>query len=75
MNITLPDDLVSVLEKEAAARGVTPEIHAINVLRRQLIPGTPPIPKDEWERKLFEIGIDCGVSVPDWALSSDGIYD
>ena len=75
MNITLPNDLVLALAEEAKARGVSTEAHAVDVLRRQLIPGTPPIPRDEWEKRLFELGVDCGVSVPDWALSSDGLYD
>jgi hypothetical protein len=42
-------------------------------LRRAAIP--PPVPVDEWERALFSAAIDCGVSVPDAALSSDGLYD
>ena len=32
-------------------------------------------PRDDWERKLFGAAIDCGVSVPDWALNSDGLYE
>jgi hypothetical protein len=30
--------------------------------------------RDEWERRLFGAALDCGVSVPDSALSSDGLY-
>jgi hypothetical protein len=33
------------------------------------------VPADEWERWLFAAAIDCGVSVPDAALSSDGLYE
>ena len=36
---------------------------------------TPPVPIDEWERRLFALATDCGVSIPDSALSSDGLYD
>jgi hypothetical protein len=36
---------------------------------------SPPAPADEWERQLFAAAIDCGVSVPDEVLSSDGLYD
>jgi hypothetical protein len=48
---------------------------ALDILRRELLPATPPIPADEWERRLFGAAVDCGVSVPDAALSSDGLYD
>jgi len=42
-------------------------------LTRAAVP--PPVPADEWERRLFAAAIDCGVSVPDSALSSDGLYE
>jgi len=29
----------------------------------------------EWERRLFAATVDCGVSVPDSALTCDGLYD
>jgi hypothetical protein len=32
-------------------------------------------PRDEWERRLLGLAIDCGVSLPDSAVSSDGLYD
>jgi hypothetical protein len=53
---------------------VAPEALALEVLRRQLLPATPPAPADEWERRLFAAAVECGVSVPDAALSSDGLY-
>jgi predicted DNA-binding antitoxin AbrB/MazE fold protein len=31
--------------------------------------------QDEWERRLVGIGKDCGVSLPDRAVSSEGLYD
>jgi hypothetical protein len=34
-----------------------------------------PQPRDEWERGLLEAARDCGVSLPDSALSSEGRYD
>ena len=33
------------------------------------------LPADDWERRLFGAAIECGVSVSDAALSSDGLYD
>ena len=50
-------------------------LRAIDVLREQLIPLSPPTPSDEWERRLFGAAIDCGVAVLNAALSSDGLYD
>ena len=31
--------------------------------------------RDEWERRLRRVATDCGVSLPDAALSSEGIYE
>ena len=39
-------------------------------------PNAPAVePRDDWERKLFGAALDCGVSVPDSAVSSDGLYE
>lgn len=75
MIITLPPRMASTLIAEAGRRGIAPEELAVEVLRRHLCPVTLPIPADEWERQLFGAAIDCGVSVSDAALSSDGLYD
>jgi hypothetical protein len=75
MVITLPPQLESALTAQARQRGIAPEALALAVLRRQLLPVAPPVPADEWERKLFAAAVDCGVSVPDVALSSDGLYE
>ena len=40
-----------------------------------LPPPTPPIPDDEWLRRLRAIATDCGVSLSNEALSSEGLYD
>jgi hypothetical protein len=75
MVISLPSHLESALAAQARHRGIAPEDLALTVLSRHLLPATPPVPADEWERKLFGIAVDCGVSVPDAALSSDGLYE
>lgn len=36
---------------------------------------SPVEPRDDWERRLFGAALDCGVSVPDSALSSDRLYE
>ncbi len=38
-------------------------------------PTSIPAPRDEWERRLRAIAINCGTSVSDVAVSSEGIYD
>ncbi len=75
MVITLPPRLESALASLARRRGVAPEALALEVLGQRLLPATPPVPADDWERRLFAAAVDCGVSVPDAALSSDGLYE
>ena len=75
MVLALPPQLESALAEQARLRGVAPDALAVEVLRRHLLPTTPPGPADEWERRLFAAAVDCGVSVPDATLSSDGLYD
>ncbi len=73
MTITLPPHLEAEWAAQARCRGVAPE--ALALLRRHLLPAAPAIPIDERERRLFAASVDCGVSVPDAALSSDGLYE
>jgi len=75
MELTLPPHLVSILDAHARRRGISPEMLAVEVLGRQLSPVAPLVPSDEWERRLFAAAVDCGVSIPDAALSSDGLYE
>ncbi len=68
--------LAAALSEQSRRRGVAPEILALDALRERFLPNVPPIePRDDWERTLFEASLDCGVSVPDSALSSDGLYE
>ena len=73
LTLSLPVKLASALEAEATQRGVAPEVLAIEALSHRFSPDVEPI--DEWERRLFGAAIDCGVSVPHDALSSDGLYE
>jgi hypothetical protein len=76
MVITLPKQLAVAVDEQAKRRGVSPENLAIEAIRDRYLPKVPPVvPQDEWERRLFSAAIDCGVSVPDEALSSEGLYD
>jgi hypothetical protein len=76
MVINLTQKLEAVLSEQARKRGVAPETLALDALRERFLPTAPPVePRDDWERTLFGAAIDCGVSVPDSALSSDGLYE
>lgn len=75
MVLKLTPQLEAALHEQAVRRGVTPEILALNVLTDRFLPAIPVEPQDDWERTLFGAAIDCGVSVPDVALSSDGLYE
>jgi hypothetical protein len=75
MVITLTPELEAALTEQARQRGVTPESLALDALRERFLPADALQPRDEWERGLLEAARDCGVSLPDWALSSEGLYD
>jgi hypothetical protein len=75
MVITLPVRLEAILVARATERGLTPEALAAEVLQRQFQQPALPEPRDEWERRLFAIGIECGVSPEDRDLSREALYD
>ncbi len=76
MVITLTPQLEAVLSEQARRRGTDPEALALDALREHFLAASVAVePRDEWERQLFGAAVDCGVSVPDSALSSDGLYE
>jgi hypothetical protein len=75
MIVTVPPHLEAALVEQARRRGVDPDALAADILGRHFRPITPPVPADEWERGLLAAARDCGVSLPDSALSSEGLYD
>jgi predicted DNA-binding antitoxin AbrB/MazE fold protein len=41
-----------------------------------VLPAQAPLePQDEWERRLLGVAKDCGVTLPDSAVSSEGLYE
>lgn len=38
-------------------------------------PGDLVEPRDEWERQLLGVARDCGVSLDNWAVTSDSLYE
>lgn len=75
MVITLPPEIEQAVREAASRRGVTPEEAALAALRESFTPRPPFEPRDEWERRLLAIASDCGVSLSNEAVSSEGLYD
>jgi hypothetical protein len=75
MVITLEPELEAALHELAARAGLSPEELAHKVLKdRFLAAADPHEPQDEWERRLRRVATDCGVSLSDSAVSSEGLY-
>ena len=75
MVVTLDPKLEAALKEQANRKGVAPEELALIVLRERLLAAAPLEPRDEWERGLLDAARPWGVSLPDAALSSEGLYD
>jgi hypothetical protein len=76
MVITLGSELEAALHDEARRQGVPPEDLALEALRhRFLTPGRANASRDDWERRLRAVATNCGVSLPDAAVSSEGVYE
>ncbi len=76
MVITLEPELEAALNAAASHRGVAPEVLALDALRERFLGISSLLPlRDEWERGLLGAARECGVSLPDSALSSEGLYD
>lgn len=75
MVITLDPELEAALNELARRQGVAPEALALSALREKFLSAAALQPQDEWERSLLAVARDCGVSLPDSALSSEGLYD
>lgn len=76
MVITPGSELEAVLNKQASQQGVTPENLALEALKERFLRPLQRLQaRDEWERGLLEAGRNCGISLSDSALSSEGLYD
>jgi len=76
MVITLGPDLEKALMQAARRQGIAPEVLALRTLGdRFLGPTALDEPGDQWEERLRRVATDCGVSLSDAALSSEGLYD
>jgi hypothetical protein len=80
MTINLTPDLEKAVLDQARQQHTSPEAVVLDALREKLVRPShslPPAfePRDEWEARLLRLGIDCGVSLSNEAVSSEGIYD
>lgn len=76
MVIRLTQQLEAALLEQARQRGTSPEVLALEALRERFLGVSPQVePRDDWERNLFDAAVDCGVSVADSALSSEGLHE
>ena len=74
MVISVGPDLEAVLNEQARCRGVAAEVVALDALRERFLAAAQPVqPQDEWERRLLGLAKDCGVSLPDAALSREAM--
>jgi hypothetical protein len=74
MVLNISSDLETAIKTAATHQGVTAEEVAINALRDRF--ARPKIePQDDWGRLLLAASSDCGVSLSNEAVSSEGIYD
>ena len=75
MVITVESDLEAALNALSRKHGVPSEVLALQALRERFLTPALTQPRDEWERRLRSIATDCGVSLSDEAVSSEGLYE
>lgn len=75
MVIAINRELEDALKQQAEQQGISPEDLAVSVLQSRFIAKLGNDPRDDWERRLRALTVDCGVSLSDEAVSSEGIYD
>ncbi len=75
MVIALGPELEAALNELARRQGVAPEVLALNALRERFLAAAALQPRDEWERSLLGLAKDCGVSLPNSALSREALYE
>ncbi len=75
MVINIGPELEAAITEQARVQEMDPERLVLNLLRARFLVMPPIVPQDEWERRLFGAARDYGVSLSNWAVSSEGIYD
>jgi hypothetical protein len=76
MVIMLDPDIEAALNELARKQGVDPVDLAKKALReRFLVPAPQNQRFDQWEQELPKAASDCGVSLSNEAVSSEGLYE
>jgi hypothetical protein len=76
MVVILGPELEAAVTEQARRLGLAPEVLALNTLRARFLGGTSLTPsQDEWERRLRGLAKNCGVSLANSAVSSEGLYE
>ena len=80
MTIMLNPEIVQALTEAAHRRGINPEAYLLDLLHGKLgMASTSTLaslqPADEWEEKLLSMASDCGTSLSNEAVSSEGLYE
>lgn len=76
MVIELGPELESALNESARRQGITADVLAIRILRERFPASDASLAsRDDWEAMVLGLGTDCGVSLSDSALSSEGLYE
>ena len=76
VQVTLPAELERVAVEEARRVVQSTQEFVLGILRRSLLSlNSTPTDEQEWRQNLTAATVDCGTSLSDEALSSEGLYD
>jgi len=80
VEITLTPELEQAAIVQAERAGVSTQELVLEILHNKLLcdhaaSKAALVPNDEWERELISAAVDCGVSLADDVLSSEGLYE
>lgn len=75
MVIRISHELETVLSEHARRQGVSAKDLALAALQDRFLPNPEADSRDDRERRLRRLAVDCGVSLSDAAVSSEGIYE
>jgi hypothetical protein len=76
MTIDLDPELEAVLIERARREGIAPEALVLKALRERFLSPVPAkAPRADLKQLLRSVAKDCGVSLPNSALSREEIYD
>jgi hypothetical protein len=75
MVISISRELETVLNEKARRQGISAEALALAALQDRFLSNLETDSRDDWERRLRSLRVDCGVALSDAAVSSEGIYE